>query len=550
MSTQADAAVARLARWLLGCAVRHWPAESRPWGLALAAEIDETTSAREALRWSLGGLAVFARSALSGVWTWLKLPAGGSLPSSARGPGEASLLPKRSRAFTAAIVGVAAILLFLPGGREAIRTVSASWQGYQQSAWDARTLEKLAARAEKERDARTLAFVALGTEDPKRAAALTELAIAMNPELIWVYGARNRWPNYEPLREQWLARLQAADPGNAVPDLLAADALMQRRVGRPFGGGATEDTLIKTFGSDSEWVALMERAFRAPRYDSYFQNHYQLTRMVWSREEYLSPAVVLYPLSSHAFPDLLNIRIYSEVKVQQAQSARAAGDLERAESLLGEVDAFGMRMADSDEPKLEKLIGMAVANLADRELADIYSTTGNTKDARRVTLRLGQLEQRVKVMAPGHDQAVRQEAFRREATLVQGFGILAAITGIVAFAGILLLELWPRRSRNAKTIWRRASCWAADYAPAMLLAASGAFLLSFWPFQHAFAEYRASNYLLAVRNPMDALLSLNQIPDWMLSDYGHVTIWSAVTIALTALLIFLVARGVYRTIES
>src|ERR1700722_20399210 len=96
VSSQTNARAARLARWLLGCAVRHWPAETRPWGRALAAEIDETVTAREALRWSLGGLSVFARSVLSGAWTWLKLPAGG-----AQGPDGPSLLPKRSRAFTA-----------------------------------------------------------------------------------------------------------------------------------------------------------------------------------------------------------------------------------------------------------------------------------------------------------------------------------------------------------------------------------------------------------------------------------------------------------------
>jgi hypothetical protein len=60
---------------------------------------------------------------------------------------------------------VAALLLILPEGRDAIRTVRASCQEYQQSDSDARTLEELAVRAEKEKDASILAFVALSTGD-------------------------------------------------------------------------------------------------------------------------------------------------------------------------------------------------------------------------------------------------------------------------------------------------------------------------------------------------------------------------------------------------
>src|ERR1700683_4739973 len=183
-----------------------------------------------------------------------------------------------------------------------------------------------------------------------------------------------------------------------------------------------------------------------------------------------------------------------------------------------------------------------------------------------MSLRLAQIERRVQAMRTWADPAVprprssgglgdvsasevRMARFRREAIWVQVFGALAAITGIAAFAAILFLELWPRKIRNP--ILRRAACWTADHAPAMLLAASGAFLLSFLPFQRAFAEYRASNDVLTGHERlMEALSGLGQIPSYMLSSYGHVTVWSVVTIALTALLIFVVARGIYRTIEG
>lgn len=66
----------RFSRWLLACAVRHWPEETRSWGRALAAEVDETTDALETLLWSWGGIMLFARSVVGSVVAWLKLPAG------------------------------------------------------------------------------------------------------------------------------------------------------------------------------------------------------------------------------------------------------------------------------------------------------------------------------------------------------------------------------------------------------------------------------------------------------------------------------------------
>jgi len=194
--------------------------------------------------------------------------------------------------FTVAILATAALLLFLPVGREAIRTVRASWQGFQESASDQRTLEELAARAEKEEDAGTLAFVALSTTDPKRAAALTERAVSLDPERIWVYGARNHRPNFDRTGEEWLARLKGADPGNAVPDLLKASALADPRADMLYAHGMPKDADFEVLEAASQWKLLMERAYGAPRYDSYFQKHYQLTRAVWNRERNLPPTFI------------------------------------------------------------------------------------------------------------------------------------------------------------------------------------------------------------------------------------------------------------------
>ena len=449
--------------------------------------------------------------------------------------------------FTVAILATAALLLFLPLGREAIRTARASWQGFQESASDQRTLEELAARAEKEEDAGTLAFVALSTTDPKRAAALTERAVSLDRERIWVYGARNHRPNFDPPGEEWLARLKGADPGNAVPDLLMANALADPRVDMLYAHGTPKDADFEVLEAASQWKLLMERAYGAPRYDSYFQKHYQLTRAVWNRERNLPPTFIFSGLLSHAIPNLLNLMSFAEFKMYQARQARSAGDLRRAESLIGEVDVFALRMADGSGTKIEKLIALAISKSANKGLADLLASPARPQDARRVALRLDEIERSVQGMRPRGDPRGRSggAGFPERGYAAPG---IRHSSRARRTRGVLLLEMWPGRMRNAQTRWRRALCWMADYAPATLLVAIGAFLMSFLPFQHAFAEYRASSYmLLNDERLMGAMWGLMEIPEYVMGVNARVSIWAFVTIALAALLVFVLVRGIYRT---
>lgn len=209
--------------------------------------------------------------------------------------------------------------------------------------------------------------------------------------------------------------------------------------------------------------------------------------------------VVLYGLASHAIPNLLYLRTFSEIKIHEAQKTSAAGDLKHAERLLGEVDAFGGRMVNGSETKIEELIGMSLARDANRELAALYTSAGRTVDAQKAELRVQQIDERLRGMRGSgpefdHERYLREQAYRRRGLLVQGSGGLVVLSGFAALAGILLLDLWPAKFGSRKTAWRRALCWVADYAPATLLVASSAFLVSFLPYAHAFAKYRSSSY--------------------------------------------------------
>jgi hypothetical protein len=558
MSAQENSMTARFARWLLGWAVRHWPEENRAWGLALAAEIDETASAFETVRWSFGGIMLFSRSVFSSAWKWLKQPTGSSLSggSSIGGPW---ILPRRSRLFTVALLATAAVLLLKPGGREAVRTVLASWRHFDVGASDRRMLTKMAARAEKEKDAPTLAFVALSwsdeDRDPEESARrfeqLADQAVALDPHYVWIYGARANWPVYVTLRKEQLERLRAADPGNAVPYFLMARALARPKIDAIYQHRSpTTRELAADMERDPTWMELMAQAFAAPRYDSYYRRHAELAGTVWNRQRDMSPAVVLSGLASHAIPNLMNMRLYAETRFQEAQKAFAAGDVQKAEAIAGEVDSFGQRMADGSETRIEKLIGYALSRSAAHDLQDLYKGAGRAADAHKAAGRELDVDKKVQAMMPWHnpEMRAREMEFRRDGNLVQGFGGLAVLAAGFALIGLLILEFWPARL-NAKTSnWRKALCWSADYAPGIFLVAVAGFLVSFTPYARALSEFRSTNVGAYDDDRMMQLWwSLFLVRDFIFSSDGGIWIWSFVIALLTALAILIVARSFYRS---
>lgn len=531
----------RFARWLLGCAVRYWPEETRAWGMALAAETDETASTLEALRWSWGGIMLFARSVVASASTWLKLPAGASLPGKAE-PSGTPVLPRRSRLFTAGALVAAVFVLLLPLGRQARTMVGDSWNEFRLSASERRELDKLAARAEKENDAATLAFVALRVDDPGRYSALADRAVSLNPDLVWIYGAgHNHWARLTAPEQQGLESLRVSDPDNAVPVLLAADAVAQRSLDEEDKHRSRAVNREVLLASNSDWMALMETAFIKPRYDSYEQRHAQLISRVWNRERYLSPSVVIEGLWARAIPNLLNQRVFSNIQIREAEKAAAAGDWNKAERLLGEVESFGERVAAANSTKIEKLIGLAIERDANHARVKLYTGAGQTAEAQKAGLLIQQIDDAMAALRPSQG---REQTFRRWGILLQWVGGLAAISGFAALVAILLLELLPARLGSRK--WRRALCRTADYAPATFLGASAVFLLSFLPYAHVFAQYFSwSNGIQNEELISDALMGLGAVPQYVLEPV-RLVIWFSVLGGLAALAIFIVGRGIYR----
>lgn len=62
MTAAEKPAVEIFAEWMLALVLRFWPADSKEWGKAMAAELSNVRSSKEVLHWTIGGMLFFLRS--------------------------------------------------------------------------------------------------------------------------------------------------------------------------------------------------------------------------------------------------------------------------------------------------------------------------------------------------------------------------------------------------------------------------------------------------------------------------------------------------------
>jgi hypothetical protein len=542
----------RLPHSALQLALRIWPEESRTWGQALAAELHEIEKPIEALQWALGGLRLFTRASASHFLAWMKLPVGSRLSAASLALGTgAPILPKRSRLFTAALLMATAALAFLPQTQEAVSTVRATWQGYELWNADRRTLEKLAVRAEKEKDARTLAFVAQAMPQPELGMRLADKAVALDPSLTWIYASRFYRPGDVPPPPEWLARLHASDPGNAFISLSAADAIAQARQGAWYANRTPPPQEIESaLSSDPQWVAQMETAFRAPRYHNYLHKHWDLICYVWNRDPSLSPAIIGYGLWAHRIPNLLNLRTYTNIEIHRARQSLADGHPDQAGRILEEIDTFASRMSQQAETDIERLIALELSRLATQEYKNLYAATGRAREVADASTRLQEIEKRQQSFRSTSAAAYPFDSpsFLRQAFLFQICAILLFVCGIIVALSFFLLEIRPRSCPPRRAAWQGIVCRMADYAPASLLILTFSFMASFIPIAHLFAQYRsASASIDRFRELSGTLWALMEIPLSIQKIVDPPLFWWLLTTALVIFAALLLFRLFTRT---
>jgi hypothetical protein len=401
------------------------------------------------------------------------------------------LSPRRPSVWIALVLSLAFFALF--GFRQALSTqlvpLGSSWS---DRAFSSRTLDHMQRQAIVHGDSRALAFVALHQPDINIAAGAAEKAIALDPQLTWISArfAQTQISAFDPA--PWISRLKAWDPENAFPHLLeAGQAFDPRSIPTAWERHGSALLPPRLIAVDSNFRLPMQKAFAAPRYDSYAAQRFDLDRTVLQQQGWDRPDLLIQAVSSRPLPNLQAVRAYAEYLVMDlGESAEKTGRFQDAAAQYQTAAQFGVRMQQA-ATGIERLIAMAIRQQSYEHIVALLRQQGRAEDATLLEPSLGDL----------HDGfAFRAREYRspnisasRAASLVWFFGVLVIALGVFALAWLASVILLRWQKNGGSLLNNFAS--VVSIAPPSLLLASLCLYCVYYPYIRHINQFESGDQL-------------------------------------------------------
>jgi hypothetical protein len=374
-------------------------------------------------------------------------------------------------------------------------------------------LDAWARQGEANRDAKALAFVAMRTGNGAEAFRLADEATAIDPSLNWVYLSL-AWVNRSgPEGLKIAQKLQALDPNNALGYLQEAEYI--RAKSKQANWLAMDERAAQT-----EWRAVMEKAFQAPYYRAYSAERFELERRFLMASGEATPLRMLQSVASYPVVNMLNIRQYGELLTRKVgKDAEEAGKPDEAMAQYWRVAHVGERMQLGAGSYIEQLIGIALQQLGYKALVPVMEKRGQGDAAATLTaimqeqqIRLDQVRGRNDIFSASTNYTwTAFLIFMLEATV-----IVSAFITIVSFAYVNA-KRWIRPERKGRIF--ALITVAENYVPILLFLSCAGLYLAYYPYAANFRYYMTEaggmrDYEAFFRNimPLPDILVGKQLP--------------------------------------
>jgi hypothetical protein len=538
--------------------VRLWPDQTKSWGQAFAAELPEITSPLQSTRWLIGGLMLLTRERFKSFFAGLRRPFGVPSGSAAESLAKNSTrVPSMPRWATMLLLLASAGILLHPEVRSSLRNIVNS---YTDPTWDPshwRGVKQLRKVAANNRDPQLLAVLSLlSTDEPERL-RLSEEAIENDPSLTWLDYEQSLLPLKDVRRQHYLpaerlARLQQWDPDNAVLQLLSAEMIAHSTISETRAaqlqdgiGAAWETHLLQ----DPRWLAAMECAFVRPKYDSYSSQALTLVRAVSKKYGVSDIQPTIYILSRQRLVDFVDLRAYTNYRMQRAAQAEHQGNLPTALSTYWQVVLFSERMMNSDSTDIDKYIGQDLGMKAGDRLQPLLERTGHDEEAALLGFQLAEWhaarERQVSRIKSGRFAAWDSSSWTRITfQLAASLVLLLAVGSVVSQAIVWLRRRKPVELRG----WTDTlACRVADFTPLLLLLACAALFVSDHSYAQAYKAFLNSSALPTDIAGLFAMADATRgLPNISQRHDASVYFWSAATATLSLAVAFLIFRILFR----
>jgi hypothetical protein len=527
----------RAAEALMKAAIRVAPRETRAWGCAMLAEIGYLDGSWSALAWALGGVGVLIAESVSSLLFGDRRAhraAGVALFRRRVSIGRAMLAPGASC--------IVAALLFLaaPPFRQACRVAFSPWARLIQPASSngQPALEALTRRAVRNRDAEAMTFCALRVKNGEESAQLATQAVAIDPRLVWMYGAVSvRHPGL-PEASEWIPALERSDPRNAYPFLIAAANI-------DFQHARLGDVALLGHENDPQWRSAMAAAFRAAKFDDYDGRLNAVDRKVGARYRLNDPEVILLGaadvLPTSAVEDS---RRFAQPLLEKGRVFETRGERTRAQQQYLAVARFGQLIDSQGNSAAEHRVGMTVQGEAYQRLASLTAKQGSPAQAAMY----GYLSAKFAAV-PAEQAHPPQWLFGRyvcernaKVLVVSGLAMLVFSALLLAAGSILLVRRGRRLGPTPQTAGPMATIVAMSSALGLFVTAA-ALYLTYRPYWYIFQQSVSHGERSEAQDLSAFLTSTRTMFDGSLgaSPSVHMYFWAVVTLlgVLGLTLIFL-----------
>jgi hypothetical protein len=432
-------------------------------------------------------------------------------------------------------LGLSVLLFTLPAFRQALGIIPVPGRdvwAWTSRAFSAQALARVERSGDKKKYARALAFVALHSrkEDDLRALDAARKAIELDPELTWISAhvshATYLLPGYDP--HPWIDRLKAWDPQNGFPYLLeASSSVYSDWETRWAKYNAFTPAFREALAAEPRWRVPMEKAFAAPRLDTYQAQRFALDRQVLQEQGFDRPDILLLNMWSGPLPDILEINSYADILLEAGQNADNSGRTKDALAAYSSVARFGERLAGAPPQYILGLCSRRLRERAYDRILPMLGSKGHGSESAAVESTLAALRADE---GPNRPVPASNAVAERSARIVRVSGLLVAVLGIVTALWIISLIALRAKPDLSGTLNRLAS--VLSLAPPMLLVSCLLLFVGYYPYARPVGQYVSAQELHEVFGPF--LMSVYDFPrldafiDVRLSRMFWPAVWSAV----------------------
>jgi hypothetical protein len=532
---------------LLHIFARDLPEDLQPWGDAILAELPSVDGVLSPVLWALGGGMFLGKSLFNRALT------GGIRVRGAGQAGTNPPSPLQRFAFLAVVLSFA--MLLSPVFREGIQSSLGSWNA-RTIGDKVGSLDPVTLAAKRQGDASGLAFAALRTTNMLESAQLAEDAVSKDPSLTWVLaivlaqkngiGSDEIIPRQR--REAWVRKLEQWDPDNATPYILEAQSV--RLTGGKWLAGPGKWLAGVLSPQDGEqlmyrkaWLANMDKAFAAPRYDSYFDRRMKLERNIFVRLGVSDPLPVAEGIFHHPDPSWWEIRLYSNFLLFQGDQALAAGHPQQAEALYSTSEHFAALMGSHAQTNYERMFSRWPQMDARKKLLALYQQWPQPEKELRSREIVDKLQaereiysnpRRIWEAVVGHITSLGIAV-----SVSSGLAILA-MAGTLLGIGYFFSRQWLgfRASRRLNALMDGAG----KYGPFVLFTSCICLYFTYRPYARLFRDYMYSSDGAGDPERMRAFLELRYFPSRIAPL--HDLFWPVVIVVLSLVVVGFVWRWV------